>query len=176
MTTSRKIDLLKIAFFYAIMAGIAWLWAYFAKIEWVFWGTKGLIWAYLFALMVFVISLQVSLKTQWAKKMEELFSSFLTPLSHSQIFVLSLASSIGEEMFFRGVLQNQFGIIPASLIFGLFHFPIEKILIPWTLSAIIMGFLLGGLYWHAGNLLAPVMLHFLINFLNLWAMNQKTMS
>ena len=38
-----------------------------------------------------------------------------------EVVVISLAAGIGEELFFRGALQPEVGLIPASLVFGLLH-------------------------------------------------------
>ena len=51
--------------------------------------------------------------------------------------------------------------------FGLLHFPVVKELVPWTLFAVIAGFAFGALAAWSGSLLAPVLSHLLINWLNL---------
>lgn len=176
MNISKRTELPKIIFFYGLMSLIALVWIYFAHLPVIVFGTKGLLEAYLLAFILFMSSLFLSSQTQWAREMEKFFAEILVPLSTPTIFVIALFSSVGEEMLFRGAVQNQFGFVFASVIFGLFHFPVHRVLIPWTISAMIMGFFLGSLYIYSGNLLAPITFHFLVNFLNLWILNQKYMS
>jgi membrane protease YdiL (CAAX protease family) len=87
--------------------------------------------------------------------------------------VLAIASGVGEEAFFRGVIQPYVGIVMASLIFGLAHLAPRRDLLPWTLFSVLAGFLLGGLFEATGNLIAPVVAHAGINLVNLWAMTKK---
>ncbi|MBI4041235.1 MAG: CPBP family intramembrane metalloprotease [Deltaproteobacteria bacterium] len=168
-----RFELPKIFVFYAGMSFVGGIWIYAANLPVIFFGTRGVALAAWIAFGVFALSNMCSEKTEWGKKLVELFASFLTPSSNTTIFILALMSSLGEEILFRGAVQNQFGLIVASLLFGLMHFPIKPIMMPWTLTAVIMGFVLGALYQYAGNLMAPILLHFLINFLNIWAINQK---
>lgn len=173
MSISKRIELPKIFFFYGSMATIALLWITVMRLPVTFFGFKGLPEAYMIAFLIFIFSTGLSVKSAWAKKLEELFASLLTPIPLPAIFILALLSSVGEELFFRGALLNQFGVVISSLLFGFVHVPIYRSMIPWTIMATVMGFVLGGLYLYSGNLLAPIMLHFLINFLNIWAINQK---
>lgn len=73
-----------------------------------------------------------------------------------------LAAAIGEELFFRGVLQKLFvdrwgtttGIIVASLAFGIGHMQ------PYTfLPIFIMGIMLGLVKEHTKSLWIPILLH-----------------
>jgi uncharacterized protein len=169
----KAIDLVKVFLFYGTMSLVGLLWILFADFEVILLGTKGVGIAAMIAFIVFALSNECSEKTQWGKELTELFSQFLTPTTVPVIFFLAAASSIGEELLFRGAIQNQFGLIVASILFGLVHFPAKKAMIPWTITAIVMGFVIGWLYEFSGHLLAPIMLHFLINFLNIWAINQK---
>jgi membrane protease YdiL (CAAX protease family) len=68
---------------------------------------------------------------------------------------------------FRGVLQPRLGWLWASLMFGALHFPIRSILIPWSLFALAMGFVLAAFTEVFQNLWPAILLHFMINYLNL---------
>lgn len=155
------------------MAVLSLLWIKFAHLPVVFLGAKGIPEASFIAFILYISSHGLTQKTQWGEKLEEFFASLLTPASLPIIFVLAASSSIGEELLFRGAVQNQFGFIAASILFGLVHWPFNKLMIPWTIIAMAVGFVLGGLYIYAGNILAPIMLHFMVNFLNIWTLNQK---
>lgn len=107
---------------------------------------------------------------------------YLLPLA----FVLLLATAaFTEELFFRGILLSRlrarWGVLPAllasSFLFGLYHLPYAYLHPRWPShgdweaalgSAMgqggIAGLILGGVYLVArGNLLAPVLVHALIN-------------
>lgn len=71
--------------------------------------------------------------------------------------ILSLLAGIGEELLFRGILQVKFGIIVASIIFGLMH----SVSFAYVVAAIVMGFYIGGIYYGSGSLLVPIQIHFI---------------
>ena len=77
--------------------------------------------------------------------------------SLNDLVVISLLAGIGEEFLFRGVIQIKFGIVYASILFGLLHFVSPAYAIVTT----IMGFYLGMIFQISGGLLAPVIIHFL---------------
>lgn len=79
-------------------------------------------------------------------------------LSGREVVVLVCLAGLGEELFFRGVLQPVLGLGVASLIFGLFHGPTRE-LWPLALWATVMGALLGWLYRVSDNLFVPVVAH-----------------
>ncbi len=75
----------------------------------------------------------------------------------NDLIVISLLAGIGEEFLFRGVIQIKFGIVIASIIFGLLHFVSPAYAVVTT----VMGFYLGVVFQLSGGLLAPVIIHFL---------------
>ncbi len=64
-------------------------------------------------------------------------------------------------------MQPAWGIVIASVLFALCHLPLRRELWPWTLTALVAGFVLGGLYELLGNLWAPLTAHFVVNLLGL---------
>lgn len=81
------------------------------------------------------------------------------------IHILFLAAiiALSEELLFRGVLQTNFGIIPASILFALIHFRyLHKFLL--FIITVSLSFYLGWLYLITGNLLVPIFTHFTIDF------------
>jgi membrane protease YdiL (CAAX protease family) len=104
---------------------------------------------------------------QWARDLHGSFRDLLGPLTGREIVILALASSIGEELLFRGALLPWFGPWWQALVFALLHVGPGKRFLPWTLSALAMGLAFGGLTVWTGNLGAPIAAHFMINFLNL---------
>ncbi len=116
--------------------------------------------------------------TEWARTLTDEFRKILGRLTPTQVLIFALTSGIAEEVFFRGFLQQALselvfyndwiGLVVASLIFGLIHIgPDRKKFLPWTIMAVVLGFLFGLLYLYTGNILAPVIAHFTINFFNL---------
>jgi len=120
--------------------------------------------------------------TQWAETLTREFRKILGELTSFQVLVFAVTSGVAEEVFFRGFVQQALselafgqlpgnewiGLVVASLVFGLIHIgPDRKKFLPWTIMAVVMGFGFGLLYMYTGNILAPVVAHFTINFFNL---------
>lgn len=104
---------------------------------------------------------------QWAKDLHRSFRDLLGPLTGNEIIILALASSIGEELLFRGALLPWFGVWIQGAVFALLHVGPGKRFIPWTISALVLGIGFGWVAVWTGNLGAPIAAHFAINFLNL---------
>ncbi len=85
-------------------------------------------------------------------------------ISWYQAIMIGIFSGAAEEIFFRGVMQQQFGIIFASLVFGLFHVS-DKKTVNYGIYTMLAGFYLGGLYLLTGNLLVPLLVHIINNIL-----------
>jgi membrane protease YdiL (CAAX protease family) len=104
---------------------------------------------------------------EWARRLHRDFRVLLGRLTAQEIAVLALASSVGEEFLFRGALQPWLGLWPQAIIFALLHIGPGLRFVPWTVSAFLMGLVFGSLYTWTGDLGAPIVAHFTINFLNL---------
>jgi uncharacterized protein len=91
------------------------------------------------------------------------------------LILVSVFSGVGEETFFRGAVQQEFGIVVASLLFGLVHVGPDRRYLLWTLWAVLAGFLFGGLYDLTSGLLAPILAHAAHNAatLLLWKRSRK---
>jgi membrane protease YdiL (CAAX protease family) len=103
----------------------------------------------------------------WAKQLHASFHDLLGPLTIREIVILALASSIGEELLFRGALLPWLGLWPQAVVFALLHVGPGKRFLPWTVSALVLGAAFGWLTVWTTNLGAPIAAHFMINFLNL---------
>jgi len=82
------------------------------------------------------------------------------------VLALALLSGVAEEVFFRGVLQAQIGIIGASVIFGAAHIW-RKTALSYGVYAMLIGGYFGGLYRVTGNLWVPIVAHIVNNFIAL---------
>ena len=113
----------------------------------------------------------------WARKMEDQLmeqTKFLTKFESPGYFLLALVvialiPAVGEELLFRGVLQNIFrhltsnthlAIWLSALLFAAMHFQFYGIL-----PRMLLGALFGYIYWWSGNLLIPMLAHFINNAL-----------
>ncbi len=103
----------------------------------------------------------------WARDLNVSFRDLLGPLTGREILILALASSIGEELLFRGALMPWLGVWVQALVFALLHVGPKKRFLPWTVSALFLGAAFGELAMRTGNLGGPIAAHFMINFLNL---------
>ncbi len=126
-------------------------------------------------------------KAEWARELGRQFGKVLGSLSVTEAFIFAAASAVGEELLFRGFLQQALtevvfsgawadwaGLVVASLAFGMLHVgPNFKKMWPWTVMAIVLGAGFGWMYLYTGNILAPILAHFTINFFNLQSIGQK---
>ncbi len=106
---------------------------------------------------------------------EELAPRLLDGADRGSLVLLAIFSGIGEETFFRGALQQEFGLVVASLVFGLVHVGPDRRYLVWTAWAVLAGFLFGVLYEVTGGLLAPILAHSAHNAatLLLWKRSRK---
>lgn len=134
-------------------------------------GWEGLAWglgaAVAAGLAVVALSRYASRQTEWGRLLRSEFSAVLGGLDSRQILLLSLLSAFGEEILFRGVIHPRLGLWPTALLFGLFHFPYRRGLLPWSLFALVLGVVLALLTEWARSLWPAILLHFFINYFNL---------
>ena len=106
------------------------------------------------------------LKRAW----DRLESNLGPGMSLAEVLVLALCSGLGEEVFFRGVLQRELGIGTASALFGLLH-PLGFAYVAWAAT---VGAGLGLLYVATGSLLAPVAAHGAYNLVALAYLRRRS--
>jgi len=96
------------------------------------------------------------------RQIRTLYRETLRPLfaqvSMVEILGVSLAAGIGEELLFRGAVQGEWGLLVASLLFGLAHIGGPTSL-AFGLWAGVMGLGLGALAMVTGGLLVPIVAH-----------------
>lgn len=83
------------------------------------------------------------------------------------LLLIALLPAVGEELVFRGIVQQQlmrrianpwWALVLSAAIFSFFHFQFEGFL-----PRLLLGFLLGWLYWQTRNFWVPVIAHFFNN-------------
>jgi membrane protease YdiL (CAAX protease family) len=114
---------------------------------------------------------------KWMKSMEEEAAKqiqfMLSKHTPGELFLnlifISVFAGIGEELFFRGVLQRLFikltknpwtGIILTAILFSGFHLQFFGFL-----PRLFLGILLGALYWYSGSLWTAILAHFVYDAL-----------
>lgn len=90
---------------------------------------------------------------------DELAPNLLNNTSGAGLVLVAVFSGIGEEAFFRGAVQQEFGLVAASVAFGLAHLGPDRRYLLWTAWAVLAGFAFGALFESTGGLLAPVVAH-----------------
>ena len=118
-------------------------------------------------LLIVFASRMALYRFDWARSLHRELRHLLFPLTDIEIVVLAGASSVGEEMFFRGALLPAIGLLGSSAIFALLHIGPKARHLPWTISSFVVGLLFGAMFMWTGDLTGPVVAHFLVNFLNL---------
>lgn len=84
-----------------------------------------------------------------------------------ELVLLVLVVGAGEELFFRGVLQEEIGLWAASIVFGVLHGP-SRPLWPLAIWATLMGILFGLLYQVTENLVVPILAHAIYDGVAIW--------
>jgi uncharacterized protein len=90
---------------------------------------------------------------------EELAPRLVDGADSTSLVLVAIFSGVGEEAFFRGAVQQEFGLVVASVLFGLAHVGPDRRYLVWTAWAVLAGFVFGILYDVSGGLLAPIIAH-----------------
>jgi membrane protease YdiL (CAAX protease family) len=131
------------------------------------WVVAGILGGLVAGLGIVFASRMALYRFEWARALHRELRHLLFPLTDAEIVVLAVASSVGEEMFFRGALMPAVGLVGSSAIFALLHIGPKARHLPWTVSSFAAGLLFGAMFIWTGDLTGPVVAHFLVNFLNL---------
>ncbi len=104
----------------------------------------------------------------WARTLHRELRPVARDLSASGIAAVALFSALGEELWFRGLLQAWVGLWLQAAAFGIVHSQLSG---PsrwaWVTWATVMGLAFGALFALTGSLVGPIAAHALINALNL---------
>ena len=103
----------------------------------------------------------------WARALHADLRPAIRGADSITILILGIASALGEELFFRGLLTSTFGLIASSLAFGLLHQMRGRVRWVWAGWATVMGLLFGALFLATGSLLGALVAHAAINVTNL---------
>ncbi|PTB98033.1 hypothetical protein C9994_00310 [Marivirga lumbricoides] len=118
----------------------------------------------------------------WARNMEDQLLEVTQALSSYAnlsemlvaMLVIGILPAIGEELIFRGLLQNKLLVVSknahlaiwvTAIIFGAFHMQFFGVV-----PRILLGALFGYIYYYSGNIWYPVIAHFINNGLAVFVM------
>src|SRR5262249_9187788 len=104
---------------------------------------------------------------RWAQRLRADLTPVARNLSPSGGIVLAVLSSIGEELFFRGLLAPMLGVVGQAALFGLAHQVRGQSRWVWVAWASAVGLALGLIFVLTGSLAGPLLSHALINAINL---------
>ncbi len=170
-----------------LIPSLVFAWIVFKKNLWSFFGFKNQLrtkWIFLSIILLFFLLpiIQVSYELnqslplpEWMKGMGLNIAERLEPIIRMNdpfdlllgILVIALLPALGEELLFRGILQ-QFGyqvfkrplvsVMFTAIIFSVIHFQFEGFI-----PRFILGLYLGYLFLWTNNLLVPIIAHFIYN-------------
>lgn len=99
---------------------------------------------------------------------QEAMLTFSSPLTFIYtIFLFAILPAVGEELFFRGLLMRfinkrtnrvHFSIFLSATVFALFHGEPYS-----TFPILLMGMLLGYIYYYTGSIWLSILAHFIVN-------------
>jgi len=123
--------------------------------------------------VVVILGALVCLKAGWTAAMEASLGVHLGPIRLPTCWFLALCSGIGEELLFRGVLQEAWGPVAATLLFAAIHVPMERSLILWPVFALAAGAMFSAMAVWTGTLTACMVAHILINVVHMRRITQR---
>lgn len=99
---------------------------------------------------------------------EQIVRPLVSVLDHRSGLIISLCAGLGEELFFRGLVQTELGLFAASALFSLLHFgsAVRSYLLVALIYAII-GLYFGWLALCFNSLWVPIAAHALYDYLAL---------
>lgn len=169
----RRLPPFYAAFFYAFPAAVAWIWLHFQKP-----GLSAALWMPAHwprdlalgigaGLAIVGVTVLLSRSFAWTRRLEAEFGWILGAQKVGEIVWIALLSGCAEEYLFRGALQQKFGLVIATVVFAIIHWPINPNFFPWPLAAGVIGLGLGGLASWSESLVAPAAAHVVVNLVNL---------
>lgn len=119
------------------------------------------------ALAVILVTRLAVARFRWARRLHGDLRPVALGLGPGDILILAGLSSLGEELFFRGLLTPYLGVVLASMLFGLAHQMKGPSRWVWAGWATVVGLGLGTVFALTGMLVGPLVAHAVINAVNL---------
>ncbi len=106
-------------------------------------------------------------RARWARVLHAELRPSVRDAPGGTLVVMALASGVGEELLFRGLLTPLVGVVLSSVAFGLVHQVRGPARWVWVAWASVMGLLFALVFRLTGSVAGPVVAHVLINGANL---------
>ena len=166
-----------------VVAALAWSWIRGLGLLGHLWASAFDLWIGLLAASALCLSLPF-FTSAWASRMlllremkgvwDDLLTPFGKSLTLAEISALAALSGISEEIFFRGAVQGEIGLVGASVLFGLLH-PLNLSYVIWASG---VGCAFGVLYQATGSLVPPILCHGVYNlaallYLRYWYLGES---
>ena len=192
----RRIPVIFALLLYGSMAAAAIIWIHFGGTQTVSQMVRAdgmvrpVLWGLLTGMLLAGVAAAMSVTFLTFRELEIEFAGICADQRGGEIIVLAVLSGAAEELFFRGAMQPRligavwrmtgaaepgpdgfdafWGILLASVIFGVFHIPFSRRLLIWPVLAAVAGVILGLLMLWTGSLLAPAVAHMVINAVGFW--------
>ena len=104
---------------------------------------------------------------RWARALHLALRPAVHQAGDGALLAVAAASSVGEELLFRGLLVPLVGVFVSSAAFGVLHQIRGRARWGWIGWATLMGLLFGTVFAMTGSLLGPLLAHAAINHSNL---------
>lgn len=105
-----------------------------------------------------------SMEDEAARTLQVMLGKATVPNLILNIIFIAAFAGVGEELFFRGIVQRLFiratkspwaGIIIAAVLFSFFHFQFFGFI-----PRMLLGIVLGAIYWYSGSIWPAIIAHF----------------
>ena len=106
-------------------------------------------------------------RAAWARALHAALRPAVHGAGTGGLVSLAIASAVGEELLFRGLLLPLLGLVASSVIFGDLHQIRGPARWGWMAWATVMGLLFGLVFAATGSLAGPIVAHAMINGVNL---------
>src|SRR5205814_503750 len=93
---------------------------------------------------------------EWARALHGALRPAFADQRDGALAIMAVASGIGEELFFRGLLAPLIGIVLSSLAFGVLHQVRGSGRWAWAVWATLLGGSLALIYALTGQLIGPI--------------------
>jgi membrane protease YdiL (CAAX protease family) len=147
-----------------IVAAVVWIWARHLPVQAgrplrdVFWGLGA---AAVLSALNYTL-LRVAPAIEPVRSLRTLYWSVVWPVCRQilprHIVCIAVVVGLSEELFFRGSVQGEFGVMSAALLFGLFHVR-RREAFAFGLWAVLMGLAFSWLEIVTSGLTAPIVAH-----------------
>ena len=106
-------------------------------------------------------------RARWGRALHGALRPAVRHAGDGALVTLALASALGEELLFRGLLVPLLGVVVPAVLFGALHQVRGPGRVAWMAWATLMGLLFGVTFAATGSLAGPIVAHAVINAANL---------